>query len=269
MLSLISPAKINVFLKVVGKRPDGFHDLASLFQTIDLKDTLHFALADEDEMTSTCKYLPRDPSNLIFRAAELFRRKSGKQFGLHVHIVKRIPQQSGLGGGSSNAATTLWGINELFGRPYSTEELQEWSAELGSDVPFFFSQGTAYCTGRGEILRPLEPLPHQKVWIVKPDQGLSTPEVFQNLRVTELPLRDPERTLENILKGKMECYNDLELPAYSLFPELKDIKEKLGQASMTGSGSALFCLGKPPLRKIPHTRTFSAAFINRQGNSWY
>jgi 4-diphosphocytidyl-2-C-methyl-D-erythritol kinase len=273
MLSLFSPAKINVFLKVVGRRPDGFHELASLFQTIDLKDTIHLAFSEKDEMTSTCKKLPRDSSNLIFKAADLFRRKSGKDFGLHIHLVKRIPQQSGLGGGSSNAATTLWGINELLGKPYTVQKLQEWSAELGSDVPFFFSQGTAYCTGRGEILRPLDSLPHQKVWVVKPDRGLSTPEVFNNLKISELPLRNPENTLENILRGKMECYNDLEISAFNLFPEMLKIKEQLhGEekvVSMTGSGSAFFCLGGPPTHKIPHTRIYPAAFINRTVATWY
>lgn len=273
MLSLFSPAKINVFLKVVGRRPDGFHDLASLFQTVDLKDTLHLAFAEQDEMTSTCRTLPRDHSNLIFKAADLFRKKSGRQFGLHVHLVKRIPQQAGLGGGSSNAATTLWGINQLLGKPYSVEELIEWSAEIGSDVPFFFSQGTAYCTGRGELLRAIEPLISQKVWIVKPDKGLSTPEVFGNVVFDELPLRDPENTLENILKGKMECFNDLESSALRLFPELVDIKHRLSEGhshvSMTGSGSAFFCLGGPMPHKIPHTRIYPAAFINRPADAWY
>lgn len=271
MLNLFSPAKINVFLKVVGRRPDGFHDLASLFQTIDLKDTLHLALAKDDEMTSTCRKLPRDNSNLVFKAADLFRKKSGRNFGLHVHLVKRIPQQAGLGGGSSNAATTLWGINELLGKPYKTEELKEWSSEIGSDVPFFFTQGTAYATGRGEILRSLDPLPSQKVWIVKPDKGLSTPEVFKNLKIHELPTRDPEDTLERILKGKMECFNDLETSAISLLPELTHIKEQLGKGlvSMTGSGSAFFCLGGPPPHRIPHTRIYPSSFINRKVDSWY
>jgi 4-diphosphocytidyl-2-C-methyl-D-erythritol kinase len=273
MLSLSSPSKINVFLKVVGRRPDGFHDLASLFQTVDLKDTLHLAFTDKDEMTSPCRKVPRDNSNLIFKVADLFRKKSGKQFGLHVHLVKRIPLQAGLGGGSSNAATTLWGLNELFGKPYTVEELIEWSAEIGSDVPFFFTQGTAYCTGRGEILRPIEPLISQKLWIVKPDQGLSTPEVFKNLMIQELPLRDPENTLENILKGKMDCFNDLETSAVRLLPELVQLKQKLGEGhshvSMTGSGSAFFCLGGPAPHKIPHTKIYPAKFINRPLDAWY
>ena len=273
MLNLFSPAKINVFLKVVGRRPDGFHDLASLFQTIDLKDTLHLSLTNQDEMTSTCKNLPRDNTNLIFKAADLFRKKSGKTFGLHVHVVKRIPQLAGLGGGSSNAATTLWGINELFGRPYTTQELAEWSIELGSDVPFFFSRGTAYCTGRGEVIRTIEPFLSQKLWVVKPDRGLSTPEVYKHLNLGDLPTRDPENVLENILKGKMECFNDLEHPAVQLFPELGNIKKKLSEkhshVSMTGSGSAFFCFGGSAPGKIPHTRIFPAHFIHRTLDKWY
>ncbi len=264
MLNLFSPAKINVFLKVVGRRPDGFHDLASLFQTIDLKDTLHLSLTDKDEMTSTCKNLPRDNSNLVFKAANLFRQKSGKSFGLHVHIVKRIPQQAGLGGGSSNAATTLWGINQLLGTPYTTQELTEWSIELGSDVPFFFTQGTAYCTGRGEVLRSIDPLLSQKLWIVKPDRGLSTPEVFSHLKLGELPTRDPEMALANILNGKMECFNDLENSALQLFPELNQIKHQLSEkhshVSMTGSGSAFFCLGGQAPHKIPTYPHFPGSF---------
>src|SRR5262249_13981075 len=108
MLTLLSPAKINLFLRILGKRPDGYHELASLFQAIDLADTIHFSLSDADHLTCTDPAIPVDRSNLIWKSVNLFRRKTGLNFHLKIHLEKKIPHQAGLGGGSSNAATTLW-----------------------------------------------------------------------------------------------------------------------------------------------------------------
>ncbi len=144
MLTLNSPAKVNLFLRILRRRSDGYHDLASLFQAISLYDTIHFALSDHDELTCDKPGIPTDSTNLILKAADLFRRKTGLKFGLKAHLEKRIPHEAGLGGGSSNAATTLWALNQLHGQPASPDELIAWSGEIGSDITFFLSHGTAY-----------------------------------------------------------------------------------------------------------------------------
>ncbi|NGX42728.1 MAG: 4-diphosphocytidyl-2-C-methyl-D-erythritol kinase [Chlamydiae bacterium] len=274
VLTLSSPAKVNLFLKVVGQRPDGFHELASLMQTVDLCDTLHFTLDKEDSLTCDDPTIPTDGTNLILKAAALFRRKVQKHFGVRVHLEKLIPSQSGLGGGSSNAATTLWALNTLLDWPATLDELKEWSAEIGSDVPFFFSKGTAYCTGRGEKVKMIDPLPAKNLWIVKPEQGLPTPAIYNRMRIEELEERDHEAALESILQGESRYFNDLEEPAFAIYPKLAAIKEKMIDAgfktvTMTGSGSALFCTGdsKPP--QTPDIRSYATAFLNRSDNEWF
>lgn len=273
MLKLLSPAKLNLFLKVVKRREDGYHDLASLFQTIDLYDTLHFELADNDVLTCDVSDIPTDRTNLILKAADVFRKKTGIAFGLHVKLEKKIPSQSGLGGGSSNAAATLWAINSLLNRPVSPSDLRAWSSEVGSDVPFFFSQGTAFCTGRGEHVQNLEPLPKSQVVIVKPTAGLSTPSVFGQLNLSSLNPVDQISILTRFMEGQPSYVNDLEEPAFSAMPELRLIKQTLLQSGydtvlMTGSGSAFFCLGEGTFPKdFPFV--VQANFTNRSADSWY
>ena len=148
-MKFLSPAKLNLFLRVLRKRSDGYHELASLFQAIDLVDALHVREVSEDRFSCSDPAL-LGPSNLVLRALKLFREKTGLQFPVEMHLEKRIPMQSGLGGGSSNAATALFALNVLAGRVATEEQLCAWSQEIGSDVPFFFSLGTAYCTGRGK-----------------------------------------------------------------------------------------------------------------------
>ena len=156
-LTLFSPSKINLFLRIIRKRDDGFHDLASLFAAIGLGDQLHLQLSPSSDAgdTFTCNMpgVPVDSTNLVVRALDLVREKTGnadKKF--KINLQKECPAQAGLGGGSGNAATAMWGVNELLGRPATLSQLVEWSGELGSDITFFLSEGTAYCTGRGEIM---------------------------------------------------------------------------------------------------------------------
>lgn len=277
MLTLISPAKINLFLHVVGRRNDGYHDLASLFQAVNLCDVLHFVLSDKDEITCTDPSIPTNSSNLISKAANLFRQKTGFSFGLRVHLEKNIPYQAGLGGGSSNAATTLWALNELLGHPVSIHQLAHWSSEIGSDIPFFFSEGSAYCSGRGERVRALPPLsvnPPNPFWIVKPKVGLSTPEVFQRLNLARIQPCDPERCLALCLSDTPSYFNDLEEAAFSVLPDLASLKTLLVDSGlspvvMTGSGSAFFCFGPVPPPTIPEAQIFPVSFINRTVGSWY
>lgn len=273
-MKLLSPAKINLFLRILRRRPDGYHELASLFQAIDLCDTLHFSFSNADQLTCTDGSIPTDKSNLVLKAVDLFRLKTHLDFRVNVHLEKTIPAQAGLGGGSSNAATTLWALNETCGRPATIDQLMQWSGEIGSDITFFLSQGTAYCTGRGEHLHQLPSLPKKIVHILKPQKGLSTPEVYKNLDIGTLKQREPEKALEGFFKGEFDCFNDLEGSAFSIMPELLDLKLNLQSAGfshvlMSGSGSAFFCMGEGCLPELSNMLCFSASFMNRQVSHWY
>lgn len=274
MLSLLSPAKINLFLRIIRRRPDGYHELASLFQAIDLFDLMHFEIADRDVLTCSDASLPTDKSNLVSKAVHLFRSKTGINHSFAIHLQKNIPQQAGLGGGSSNAATTLWALNFLCGKLASENELAKWGAEIGSDVSFFLSQGTAYCTGRGEVLHPLAALQSPSLWIVKPPEGLSTPQVYGNLNISQLPERDPIEALDSFLYGTPVYFNDLEQPAFEVLPKLATLKERLlnfgfSHVLMSGSGSSFFCVGDADLSNLSGFLTFKSRFINRKPAHWY
>lgn len=270
MLVLKSPAKVNLFLRVTKRRADGYHELASLFQAVDLCDTLSFAIAKEDALTCSDPRIPTDSSNLVWEAAKAFRAHTGKDCPVAIHIDKKIPIEAGLGGGSSNAATTLWALNVLTGRPLSTQELMALGAQVGSDVPFFFSWGTAYCTGRGEIVREVALPMRLSCDLVKPLYGLSTPVVFGALDVASLPPRDPEVSLREALEGNLEYYNDLEGAALAVEPLLASLRQQLvakGFTSvvMTGTGSCLCCYGPGS----PPAGAFSVTGINRPSHKWW
>lgn len=274
MLKLLSPAKVNLFLRILRKRDDGYHELASLFQTIDLCDTLELHLTDRDCLTCSDPDLPTDENNLVLKAVRLFRQHTNIKASIKIHLEKKIPQQAGLGGGSSNAATTLWAMNELFDRPVSQTDLKRLGAEIGSDVPFFLSCGTAYCTGRGEQLRELSPLPPMQMSIIKPREGLSTPLVYRNLDVASLPPRDPEMALAQFISGKPVFFNDLESAAFKVLPSLIDFKQNLLDAGfstvlMSGSGSSFFCLGNGVINNDMTTQHYKVRFTNRLINVWY
>lgn len=273
-ITLKSPAKINLFLRTLYRREDGYHELASLFQAIDLFDELTIEKAAHDLLICSVPSLPTDGSNLIWKAVRLFREKTGIKHSFKIHLQKQIPTEAGLGGGSSNAATTLWGLNRLCGSSIAIETLAEWGAELGSDVPFFFSSGTAYCTGRGEKVDSLSPLPARRVWIVKPEGGLPTPAVYKKLDLDQLVKRDPKSALKQIFEGKNCFFNDLEVPAFQLMPELAELKSTLqahgfSEVLMSGSGSSFFCLGEGSLLKQQGISLYTAHFTQRQDNCWY
>ncbi|PIS01944.1 MAG: 4-(cytidine 5'-diphospho)-2-C-methyl-D-erythritol kinase [Chlamydiae bacterium CG10_big_fil_rev_8_21_14_0_10_42_34] len=255
--SFASPAKLNLFFRVLSKRPDGYHNIVSLFQAIDLFDRLFFSPSTKDIFTCTDPSIPTDDSNLINKALTLFKAHFPTPT-LHIHLEKNIPVEAGLGGGSSNAATTLWALNELTNRPATLPELIEMGSKLGSDVPFFFSQGTALCRGRGEILDPYS-IPPLSGYIAKPSYGLSTPAVYQNVRIDESS------------QTESPYFNDLEAPAFRLEPRLATLKAHLQKqfqnVIMTGSGTALFCLnGKPkPIQGV----TFYPFHSICRSLSWY
>lgn len=271
-MRFFSPAKINLFLRVLKKREDGYHDLASLFQAISLGDYLTFTRAETDLLTCTDPSLSCDRSNLIWKAVDLFFRKTGLSFPLHIHLEKRIPVQSGLGGGSSNAATTLWALNQISGLKITVQELSNWSAEIGSDIPFFFSHGTAYCRGRGEVVDDLPPLHFSLPFcIVKPQEGLATPLIFQHLKLEECSAQDPEKLLASWQSNHPIASNDLEIPSFRLLPSLQNLKQTLLSqgcypVTMTGSGTAFVCFGPLPQTSYP---IYPVRFAKRTPNSWY
>lgn len=257
MLTYLSPAKVNLFLRVLGKRPDGYHEISSLFQAIGLFDELTFKMAPKDAFLCDDPALPKDDSNLVIKALKLFRERSGRYFPIEIELKKKIPSQAGLGGGSSNAATTLYALNQMIGAPFSEEQLSKWGSEIGSDIPFFFSTGTALCEGRGEKVKSLPPLHQYGIALHKPDFGLSTPAVYQALDLSKVSTKPPHEIVSSFYSGGNELINDLEAPAFLLKPELKSYKESLLKEHpkgvlMSGSGSSFFTLvpkekGYPPL----------------------
>jgi 4-diphosphocytidyl-2-C-methyl-D-erythritol kinase len=227
-------------------------------------------MAKEDSLTCSDPRIPIDSSNLVWKAAKAFRAYTDKDCPVAIHIDKKIPIEAGLGGGSSNAATTLWALNELTGRPLSTLQLMVLGAQVGSDVPFFFSWGTAYCTGRGEMVKDVELPMRLSCVLVKPPYGLSTPRVFGALDLASLPARDPEVSLREALEGNLEYYNDLEGAALAVEPRLATLQQQLvskGFTSvvMTGSGSSLCCYGPGD----PPAGVVDVSGINRPADLWW
>lgn len=272
-MKFFSPAKLNLFFRVLKKRDDGYHEIASIYQAIDLGDILEVNLDEKEQLTCTNPAIPLDEANLILRAADLFRRKTGLKVYAKFHLEKKIPIQAGLGGGSSNAATTLWALNELTQKPAAVQDLIKWAAEIGSDVPFFFSQGTAYCTGRGETITPIALPKESSLYLAKPSYGLSTPLVYKNCNPSLFSPKESKDVLVDFLAGKPDYFNDLEIPAFQLEPELLTFKQKLlacgfDHVCMTGSGTAFFCIGNLPFLFFQGVQFYSSNFINRE-NGWY
>ena len=252
-------AKINPVLEVLGKRPDGYHELSLLFQTIGLYDTLTFEKAPEGihlEIPGAPVGLSPGDDNLVFKAAKLFFQKHAPVGGARIHLTKKIPLAAGLGGGSSDAAAALRGLDALFQTKLGPEALQSMAAALGSDVPFFLKGGTALGTGRGEIITPLPPLPEMNLVLVKPQQGLSTPAVYQSGKA-QLSAGEYTRKFQSLspegplpaLAGNL--FNGLEPAALFLMPEVGEIKRRLLEAGaigalVSGSGPTVFGIARTP-----------------------
>ncbi|KAF8060510.1 hypothetical protein HT031_004686 [Scenedesmus sp. PABB004] len=293
-LALFSPSKLNLFLRVVRRRDDGYHDLASLFHVIDLGDNMTFRVlppgAAADVLVCSDPTIPHDDSNLVIKALKLFRAKTGRAECFEVTLDKRVPHGAGLGGGSGNAATTLYAANALTGRPASNAELLEWSGAIGSDISVFFSTGAAYCTGRGEVVEDVAPpLPlDTRLLLVKPPVGLSTPAIFKALDLGRRSDADPRALLAGMAAaGRADpalVVNDLEQPAFDSLPALAALKARLAEevggrfdsVFMTGSGSTIVCVGDdaPPgwLAEGEYSDMFvsPARLITRAGaDTWY
>lgn len=270
-LKLKCPAKTNLFLTIQRKRSDGFHEIATLIQALSLFDELTLASANKDIFTCSDSSLIK--GNLVLKARDLFRKQLGKHLPVAIALKKHIPTQAGLGGGSSNAAAALWGLNQLHGTPFSDEELAAMGGELGSDVPFFLSLGSALCTGRGEQIEFLE-IPPLEFTLIKPPFGLSTPKVYQALQLDQLDKRNTEKEVELWKKGEGIPFNHLEGAAFSISPELAGLKASLieggaSQVFLSGSGSSLVATGPVNADALKGCQIFSASSVNRKRGTWY
>lgn len=247
--TVYAPAKINLILDVLGKRPDGYHDVAMLMVRLSLQDRVRVRLTSGNEIVATCPglELAAGEENIAGRAARLFLAHIGRQSGVDIRIDKQIPAAAGLGGGSSDAAAVLLALNDLCGADLSRAELQALGVRLGADVPFFLGGGmAAWATGIGERLVPWPGLPPLWLVLVNPRFAVSTAWVYQNLgltryrRMSKIP-RFPER-MEDVV-GLLR--NDLEAVTSSRHPEIAEIKARLAEAGalgamMSGSGPTVF-----------------------------
>ncbi len=254
MFSILAPAKINLTLEVLAKRPDGFHEIRSLIQTINLCDTFHFDLSQDIEFGCDNPEVVVAES-LISRATALLQQATGCTKGATIEINKRIPLTSGLGGDSSDGAAILYGLNKLWELGLSLGELVSLALQLGSDVPFFLYGGTALVEGRGEKVTPLPPLPRIWVVLIIPDVPRlpeKTKRLYASLKTNHYTDGQITEKFIKALKegGKIKpsmLFNAFENVAFDHFPGLKVYKEhfiKLGAPSvhLAGSGPALFTL---------------------------
>jgi len=276
-VEVLAPAKINLFLEILGKRDDGFHDLDMVMASVDLHDTLTFTQTDDQQIRLNCKWasngcmnwqqeeIPCTQDNLVYQAASALRDHADAidqaTSGVEITLLKRIPTRAGLGGGSSDAAATLIGLSHLWGLSLQKEPLIDIAAKLGSDVPYFLHGGFARCQSRGEQVTGIENNCHLHIVIAQPDTGLSTPEVFAGCEVPNSPT-NIQQMMDAVLSGDAsrvagQLHNRLYVPASRLAPSVRGIEKTMMNAGclasmMTGSGSAVFgiCRNATQARRI-------------------
>jgi 4-diphosphocytidyl-2-C-methyl-D-erythritol kinase len=253
-----APAKVNLYLEILGKRSDGYHEIATLLVAISLFDTLELADVASSEIRLECDRLDLSigSDNLVYRAAQLLRQRTGERRGATIRLRKRIPVAAGLGGGSSDAAAALAGLNVLWHLGLAAAELMAIGNELGSDVAFFFATGAAWCTGRGEVAAPLTLASSLWLVLVCPPFGLATADVYRVATVPDQP-RDGTALLRAAKSGDVEelgrqLYNRLQPAALQLCPALADYRSRLLKLQpaghlMSGSGSSWFALCRNPV----------------------
>ncbi len=253
-LKVKTPAKINLTLEVLNKREDGFHNIKSIMQAIDLYDYLYVSVTEADkteiELSGTSDKIPYNEKNLVWKAIEKYLEKTGiKNKKITVHIEKNIPVEAGLAGGSTNAAGTFFALNELFGTRLSSDEMNELCASLGSDLNFCLTGGTALCTSRGEKTEYL-PSPKLDISLIKPLKfGISAKEAYTKFSLMkDKSVPDNTEKMEKLLKNgefdKNLLYNSLEKAVINDYPELLKIKREVSGSMMSGSGPTFFVLGK-------------------------
>jgi 4-diphosphocytidyl-2-C-methyl-D-erythritol kinase len=277
-LTLFSPAKLNLFLAITGRRADGFHDLVSVVAPVAWGDTLVVDPAGTFSLECNDPAVPLDNSNLILKAAAAFRQKTGWTGGAKFHLQKNIPMGAGLGGGSSNAATALRALNYLAGGPLTPAALAEVSAQVGSDCPLFIWNRPVTMRGRGERVEPLPghglaAFEGREVLIFKPAFGISTVWAYGEMAKAAprhyLPSLEAEAKLSAWLSDPAELesllYNNMEAPAFTKYPALPILLEQLRtqfglQPRMSGSGSACFALLAPNSPVAEITREIQSAW---------
>ena len=267
MLRLRAPAKLNLYLRVLGKRPDGFHEIETVFERIDLADELTFEPGPSGiELTCTDSSLSCGPDNLIIQAADLLRQVTGHASGARMHLNKRIPVAAGLGGGSSDAATTLIGLNSLWQLKLANQSLAKLGARLGSDVPFFLVESAfAVGRGRGEQCEPVNTSMSLTHVLVVPVERLSTSEVYADGRFDlTAPKPASSMVLHALHNGSLSelaqgLWNDLEPVAIRRCPVISSIQSRLRDfgclgVCVSGSGTAVFGLCENPAhaRDVAH-----------------
>lgn len=255
-LLIKAPAKINLTLDVLGKRGDGYHEVEMVMTTIDLADRLELTEVRENRISilSHSRYVPGDDRNLAYQAAKLLKERYDIRQGVEISINKVIPVAAGLAGGSSDAAATLKGLNELWGIGLSIEELAALGSEIGSDVAFCVHGGTALARGRGEKITRLPPPPSCWVILAKPSIGISTSDIYGNLDISQIAHPDTEGMIRAIREKDYEgvCRymgNALESVTLSMYPEVLQIKNQMQRFGadavlMSGSGPTVFGLVK-------------------------
>lgn len=241
-----APAKLNLFLHITGRRPDGYHLLQSVFMLIDWCDTLHFEKRSDGQISREDLTVKLPADDLITRAARLLQQHTGSTAGAHIAIEKRIPAQAGMGGGSSDAATCLLALNQLWDLHLDLPTLEKLGLQLGADVPFFLRGRNAWVEGVGEQITPIE-LPPAQFWVIKPAAGIETSQIFAS---PELQRATNAATIAVFAADTYDFgHNDLQPVAEALCPDVKQALQVLSHAGMngrmTGSGSAVFARCTP------------------------
>ena len=257
-----SPCKVNLLLNILGRRADGFHELETVMQPVNLFDRLQFTRGGSGiQLTCSDPGLPTDSSNLVHRAATAFLQQAGIKDSMGIHLEKKIPMAAGLGGGSGNAATTLLALNELFGHPLALAQLGPIAASLGSDIPFFLQDKPALAVGRGENVSPLEPfraLQGAAFLLIHPGFGIATAWAYTELARFPAALNgQPGRARQliellnttDLARAGAAFYNSFEAPALEKYPLLalyQDFLRAQGAAAtlMSGSGSTTFAIAR-------------------------
>ena len=254
-ITVHAPAKINLILRILDRRSDGYHNLWSVMQTVALEDELEIRAASPGGVRLTCDtvHLPVDSSNLVHRAASAVLDQASLSVGLDVELRKRIPMGAGLGGGSSDAAATILGLNQLLKLGWSREQMQSVAEQLGSDVPFFLFAPAAVVSGRGAAVKPVWMDESRWVVLVKPGFGVETKWAYQELATTRTdarPLSSAHMAIDRHSRLTWTqlataAENDFESPVFARYPVLREIKEALrlqgaDLALLSGSGSTMF-----------------------------
>ena len=254
VLRLPSFAKINLSLRVVGKREDGFHELCTVFQTVSLADEIAFSESDSVTLTCSDPSMPTGSENIIYRAAERLRQEYDIRSGAAIHLEKHIPSPGGLGGGSANAAVTLLALRKLWDLQITDAALESIGRELGADVPFFFHGGTALGTSRGDVIEPLDDIRPQPMLIVTPNVSVPTRDAFARINAPSLTSEAAKSILQICrFEAKSADFvqtaltNDLESSVFESFPEVRRVKQTLlelgaSNAAMSGSGASVFAI---------------------------